>query len=157
MSQRISPGSFFRINLPCRKYAYGRILNNANYVFYDRFSDEELNDLEDLIKCNILFTIAVHNSAINSGRWLKIGMFELDETLMVLPMKFIQDRNNLEDIQSYNSNTGEILASNYNACIGLERASVWDPEHVESRLCDHLAGRPNVWVERQKIQNPLSE
>jgi hypothetical protein len=36
-------------------------------------------------------------------------------------------------------------------CSGLERAAVWDPEHVVDRLRDHAAGRPNQWVESLKI------
>lgn len=30
-------------------------------------------------------------------------------------------------------------------CAGLERTAVWDPEHLEDRLRDHRAGRPNRW------------
>jgi hypothetical protein len=28
-------------------------------------------------------------------------------------------------------------------CIGLERAAVWDPHHIEKRLLDAFMGRPN--------------
>ena len=35
-------------------------------------------------------------------------------------------------------------------CVGLERAAVWEPEHVEDRLRDHFAGRSNRWVESLK-------
>jgi len=36
-------------------------------------------------------------------------------------------------------------------CAGLEAAAVWEPEHVEDRLRDHFAGRPNKWVESLRI------
>jgi hypothetical protein len=31
-------------------------------------------------------------------------------------------------------------------CAGLERAAVWSASHVEDRLRDYRAGRPNKWV-----------
>ena len=31
-------------------------------------------------------------------------------------------------------------------CAGLERAAVWSASHVEDRLRDYRAGRPNTWV-----------
>jgi hypothetical protein len=37
-------------------------------------------------------------------------------------------------------------------CFGLERAAVWDPEHVVSRLDDHFAGRPNAWVDLMRLK-----
>jgi hypothetical protein len=37
--------------------------------------------------------------------------------------------------------------ADFERCVGLERAAVWDPEHVEDRLRDHRAGVPNKWVE----------
>jgi hypothetical protein len=39
------------------------------------------------------------------------------------------------------------------ACAGLERAEVWDPEHVEDRLRDHRAGRANKWVESLALKD----
>ena len=36
-------------------------------------------------------------------------------------------------------------------CEALESAAVWEPDHVEDRLRDHYAGRPNRWVESLRI------
>jgi len=36
--------------------------------------------------------------------------------------------------------------------MGLERAAVWGPSHVEDRLRDHYAGRKNKWVESLRIK-----
>ncbi|MEI7895193.1 MAG: hypothetical protein WCI05_19005, partial [Myxococcales bacterium] len=38
------------------------------------------------------------------------------------------------------------------ACVGLERAAVWSAEHVESRLSDQLAQRPNKWAEQAHLK-----
>ncbi|GGM57342.1 hypothetical protein GCM10011608_47820 [Micromonospora sonchi] len=32
-------------------------------------------------------------------------------------------------------------------CVGLERAAVWDAAHIEERLRDQHAGRPNPHLE----------
>jgi hypothetical protein len=32
-------------------------------------------------------------------------------------------------------------------CVGLERAAVWAHEHLESRIADAYAGRPNRFLE----------
>lgn len=34
---------------------------------------------------------------------------------------------------------------------GLERAAVWDPEHIQDRLRDHYMGRLNKWVKLLRI------
>jgi hypothetical protein len=39
---------------------------------------------------------------------------------------------------------------------GLEKAAVWDPEHVEDRIQDHFAGRPNIWLKSLQLR-PLSK
>lgn len=157
MSQKITPGSVFTIDLPCKKIAYGRILINGDYAFYDKFTEEPVDQIDDIVNQKILFIVAVHKSAINSGRWEKIGFVELDDSVKMLPMKFMQDPNNLELIQSYDPVTGKTARSNYESSVGLEKLAAWEANHVEERLCDHLAGRPNVWVERMKLKKPDSE
>jgi hypothetical protein len=37
-------------------------------------------------------------------------------------------------------------------CVGLERAAVWDAEHVTARLRDHYSGRPNAYLESMQLR-----
>jgi hypothetical protein len=150
--QKITVGSIIRFSLPCGKFGYGRILNNANYAFYDLITSEEEDNVVKIAECKILFIVAVYNDAINSGRWLKIGKIDLENDLLNLPLKFIQDTLNPSVFELYNPNTGEIRRAALQDCIGLERAAVWETFHVEERICDHYDDKTNKWVEKMKLK-----
>lgn len=150
--QQITVGSFFTVKLPCNKYGYGRILNNANYAFYDLFTTTEEADINNIINAKVLFIVSVYNDAINSGRWQKLGKMPLEENLMSLPMKFIQDPLDPNKFRLYDPNSGKMKDAERADCIGLEVAAVWEAYNVEERLCDHLAGKPNQWVEESRIK-----
>jgi hypothetical protein len=156
MRQQITPGSIFKIELPCKKIAYGRILEKANYAFYNYFTDNVEKDVSRIANSDVLFIVAVVKGAITSGRWEKIAKDDIPTALQVLPMKFIQNIKNPEIIELYDTNTGKISRSSYEECLGLDAASVWEAEHVEERLCDYLAGRPNESAESLKLQKPDS-
>ena len=47
---------------------------------------------------------------------------------------------------------GEVRPATREQCLGLERAAVWEPENIESRLADHYAGRPNAWADSLRLQ-----
>lgn len=148
--QQITVGSFFTIKLPCDKYGYGRILNNANYAFYDLFTSTEETDINNIVNSKVLFIVAVYNDAINSGRWPKISKQPLEDNLKILPMKFIQNILNPTQFELYDPNTGETKKAKKEDCIGLEVAAVWEAYNVEERLCDHIAGKPNQWIEKSR-------
>jgi hypothetical protein len=42
------------------------------------------------------------------------------------------------------------MDASYGECTSLERAAVWDTEHIEDRLEDYFNGRENKWVESLK-------
>lgn len=150
--QTITIGSFIQLKLPCNLYAYGRIITKSNCAFYNIFSETEIRDIGMLERKPVLFIVAVYNNAVNSGRWLKIGTLPLGQEFEVLPYKFMQDILNPSKVSLYNTRTGEITPSNMESCIGLEKAAVWEAEHIEERLCDHFHGRENEWVEELKLK-----
>lgn len=140
------------IPLSTGKYGYARILDNASYAVYDLVTEKVENDLHSIAEKPVLFIIAVYDYAVTSGRWEKLGKLPLEENLLVLPMKFIQDALQPDSYSLYDSNTGEIRDASKEECVGLERAAVWEPEHVESRIVDHYAGRSNVWVDQLQLK-----
>ncbi|SHN34378.1 immunity 26/phosphotriesterase HocA family protein [Chitinophaga sp. CF418] len=150
--QKITIGSIIRIKLPCHKYAYARILKNANYAIYDLITENEFEDINEIISKNILFIIAVYDKAVTSGRWPKIGNAALETTLDTLPMKFIQDPVDSSQFRLYDPNTGNMTKGQRKDCIDLEKAAVWEGEQVEERICDHYAGKPNRWVEQMRMK-----
>lgn len=136
-------GAIIELDLADGHYAYGRILADASFGFYDLYTVERVRDLEQIITRPILFIVAVNNGAVNAGRWVKIGKRPLPAALQQLPLKFIQDPLNLDRFELYDPLTGSITPALKEECAGLERCAVWDPSHVEERLRDYHAGRPN--------------
>ena len=68
-----------------------------------------------------------------------------------LPLKFIQDPIDETRFSIYEN--GAIPAATREQCRGLERASIWEPEHVEDRLRAHYAGNVNHIVELLKLRD----
>lgn len=149
---RRKEGAFFEIKLSNGKYAYGRILPKASYAFYDIYSYNALTDLRFIKNSDVIFICSVYNYAISKGIWKVIGFMDLEPSFEILPMQFIQDRLNYDQVSLYDPNTGNIKPTKRKDCIGLERASVWEPSHINDRLIDHFEGKPNDWVERLKLK-----
>ncbi len=149
---RIKEGAFFEIALTNGKFSYGRILGKANYAFYNIYSDSRITNI-DLIRNNkVIFNVGVYNDAITKNRWKTIGLTELEQGLKKIPLEFIQDDFELNQFEIYDPNTGDMRPAKKAECIGLERAAVWEPEHVEERIIDYFEGRPNKWFESLKIK-----
>ncbi|MGN6180428.1 MAG: immunity 26/phosphotriesterase HocA family protein [Mucilaginibacter sp.] len=145
-------GAFFEIALSNGKFSYGRILPKASYAFYNVYSDQRITDIKEIQEKEILFINSVYKFAITKGRWKQIGLLELESKLKILPLEFIQDPIDPQSFRIYNPNTGEMTQTTKEKCVDLERAAVWEPEHVEDRIIDHFEGRPNKWVEQLKLK-----
>src|SRR5258706_7325521 len=139
-------GAFIEIKLPNGKFSYGRILPKANYGFYEIYSDSKVSDIGEIERKKILFIVAVYKDAITKNRWKIIGTSPLEKTLLVLPLKFIQDELEPFYFEIYDPNSGNIRPAKKEECIGLERTAVWEPEHVEERIIDYFEKRPNKWL-----------
>lgn len=149
--QHITVGAFLEIDLGNGYYAYARILERVSYAFYDLHSSNKVTDLNSIASKPILFIVAVYRSAVNSGRWVKIGKKPLEKWFEVLPNQFVQDALHPERYSLYNPNSGVMTETDRENCIGLERAAVWEDVHVESRLKDHYANKPNIWVGQLRL------
>ena len=144
--QRITTGSILEINIENQYYVYAQILQNASCVFFDYKSPSPLNDFSILENKPILFIIAVYNDVITKGRWLKVGKLEIRKDFEILPLKFIQDAQHPDRFEFYNPNTGEITPTTKDKIKGLERAAVWDANHVEDRIKSHYLGTTSIWM-----------
>lgn len=144
----LNMGDLVKIDLGNGMLCFGRVLEEPLLAFYDLSVVSEPN-LKEVVSSPILFKICVMNHAITSGRWPIIGSLSLDEGLKK-PVKFFKQDPISKELCIY-INAEEIPAT-LAECDGLERAAVWDPEHVEDRLRDHYAGVPNQWVESLKIK-----
>lgn len=144
--QRITIGSILEINIDNQYYAYAQILDKSEYAIFDYKSEKQLKDLSILESKPILFMVGVYDNVVTKGHWLKVGKLEIRESLKVLPMQFIQDALHPNRFEFYNPNTGESTPATKEGIKNLERAAVWEANHVEDRIRDYYNGVPCIWL-----------
>lgn len=149
--QKETIGSIVEINIDGQYYVYAQILLGG-YAFFDYKSEKKLDDISSLEKREVLFIVSVYKNAVTQGRWEKVGKLSIREEMKILPNKFIQDPFDPNLVQKYNPNTGEITPSTRDEVKELERAAVWEAEHVESRIRDYYKGVPNIWVKQLALK-----
>jgi Immunity protein 26 len=145
--QRRVIGSVLKVVLDSGLHSYIRVLDKASVAVYDILTQEEIT-IDDIVNEKVIFIVAVYKNAITSGNWVKVGTLELEESLLDLPMQFIQDTLDGSIYSLYNPNTGTMTYTDKSNCVGLERASVWAAHHLEDRISDHFAGRECKWVKK---------
>ena len=150
MRQQRTLGAIVEILFEPGKKAYARILGEASFAFYDYVNTGKDVELAALIARPILFIVAVYNEAVTRGRWVKIGRLPLEPELQQLPLKFIQDALDETTFSLYDN--GTIRSATKADCVGLERAAVWEPEHVESRIADFYRGKANIWEQQMRLR-----
>jgi hypothetical protein len=141
--QRRTIGAVLRVPLDERSHAYAWALPEADFAFFDLRAESAV-PIEEVVRSLIAFRVAVHKSAWSTGRWKRVGNVEPPPEILAPVPTFIQDpisgRFSIYVL-------GDIRPATREQCLGLERCAVWEPEHVEDRLRDHFARRPNKWVE----------
>jgi hypothetical protein len=141
---RRKQGDILLIPLGNEEYGFGRVLPSVLYAFYDARSPPNFS-IDEIIGRPILFKVCVMDYAVKKGIWKVIGNAPLTEDLLIEPWFFKKDPIS-GVLTLYRDSTGEEIPATRNDCEKLERAAVWDPEHVADRLRDHFTGRPNKWV-----------
>ncbi len=127
---------------------FGRVLKGALFAFYD-LRDSEVPSLEKIVSSKIAFKVWVMNYAVTSGDWPVLGNVPLEPELVIEPLFFKKD-SITKALRTYRDSTQEEVSATREECEMLERASVWNPEHVVERLNAHFAGRRSIWVEHQR-------
>ncbi|MGE9795819.1 Imm26 family immunity protein [Acinetobacter baumannii] len=146
--QKFSIGALLQIDLKNGQYAFGRVVNKEETLFYDFFTDNISNlNLAEIYSAKELFRVSVMKYAITSGQWTVIDNKPIEADL-ALPNKYFMQDMITKEFSVYHQ--GHITPATYEDIKGLECAAVWEPEHVEDRLRDYFAGVPNIWVEDLK-------
>jgi hypothetical protein len=148
--QRWTRGAIVRISLGDQspRYAFAQMLDEPEYAFFDAFGDADVPP-SNLVERPVLFRLWVMRAGHSGGRWLKVTSGAVGDELAEPVARFKQDPIKPSVIRlTFNGEEGEPVS--VQQCEGLERAAVWEPEHVEDRLRDHLAQRPNKWVQSLK-------
>lgn len=153
------PGSVVKIPLDDNNVAFGLVLKEPLVAVFDRqFCIKEQPHSLALLNTPVAFIVMVMNYAITDGRWPVIDHVPIPEQLATAPRFCKQDiisgklsiYQEIEELAPHYERPATLME-----CVGLEKAAVWDPEHVEDRLRDHFAGRSNVWVEQLRIKPHL--
>ena len=122
-------GDVYAIPLPSGKFAFGRTFADGDIGIYEHIG----NNLTDLpSKENYQFIVGVYEDVLKSGNWLFVENrpFASEEDAWP-PPAFICDSLSGE-FSLYHK--GVITPSTKKQCWGLERAAVWDAEHVVDRI-----------------------
>lgn len=100
--------------------------------------------LDEAVRGPYAFLVWVHRSAVGSGRWPVVG--NAASSIMPAP-RFLKIDLIAEEVSFYRDGRilgGRVTLDDVDAH---EAAAVWDAEHVEGRLADFFAGRPNAHVQ----------
>jgi len=144
-----SPGAVFRVPAGPDDFAYGVMLSHFPYVaFYDKrvvFDDHgEASE-------SPMFTVVVAQAAYAKGGWGEPVRRLAVESLYPIPVFFWQSPVNKADCKIVEPVKHRITASPAD-CAGLESEAVWGARHVESRITDAYAGRPNIFAESLRVR-----
>jgi len=141
-------GDIVKIILEDGDFCFGHILEEPTVAFYD-IKVADMPHIEEIIKLPILFSLWVSKSAVRSGKWEVIGHQKLDIDSDQPRSFFTQDPIS-KNFFIYLYDDTEMPATK-EQCEGLERAAVWDANHVEDRLRDYYKGVPNKWFESLRL------
>ena len=150
--KRRKDGQVVCIDLGLGKRSYARVLHRPLFAFYDKqFYSDECQDMDEIVKSPIAFKVWVMDYVFKDYRWPVVGWMDLEPSLKEQPRFWKQDEYSGE-ISVYHR-IPELAplyerSSTFEEAEKLECAAVWDPEHVEDRLRDHFAGKPNKWVQQ---------
>ena len=142
-------GDIVEVPLSDGQSAYGRVLKSPLVAFYAIQAKAPL-PVDQIVAAPVAFKVYVVHSAVKSGRWKIVGHAPLEDVLQKSP-SFYKVDSITKQLSLYHH--GQTVPATVEQCEGLECAAVWSAEHVESRLTDFFAGRPNKWVEALSIKH----
>lgn len=149
--QRFEPGAVLRVDFDPPRHSYARMLSDHPYLAFYAGVHEQPVAPEQAVTEPVLFVLAVHDRAYQTGRWPRVGAVPLADAGVKIPEYFMQDMFNPAKCRIID-HLGNVRPARPEDCVGLERAAVWDAEHIEERLRDHHAGRPNPHLEHLRLK-----
>jgi hypothetical protein len=144
-----APGLMFKVDVGEDVFAHGVMLSHFPYMaFYDK---HVLFDEDGIASGPPMFVLVVAKAAYLKGHWGE-PIRQLDAAVLhPIPHFFWQSPVNKYDCKIVEPIKHRTTASP-NDCIGLESEAVWSATHVESRIADYCAGRPNVFAEALRVK-----
>lgn len=143
------PGAVFRVPAGDSAVAYAVMLEVFPYVaFYS--SDTTFPD-GGRPSTDPMFIVLVERSAYSRGAWGEpIERLQASE-LPPIPRFFWQSPVNKRDCKIVEPIKHRVAATP-EECLELEPEAVWAMPHIQSRILDSYAGRPNPFLESLKVR-----
>lgn len=143
-------GMVFRVPLrENNQYAYGQVATEVDNIFFDHVDTEgQWTPVEQILQKPVIFYVTVDQYVLKQELWEVLGVWPVDPQNTVFPDPFVWD----DIAKKYfimKSGVGDIPAT-IEDIQDRELLSSWGEWHVEDRLRDHFAGRPNYFVEEAK-------
>lgn len=130
MKRRPPVGDVVQIQLPSGKYAYGRILKDAQVAFYAATTDQPAQP--PIGDRDFVFTVGVYDDVVRSRDTPVVGHDpSLTEEEDWPPPACVKDPLT-GTYQIYHK--GILRDSSEQECVGLEPAAAWDRHHIVNRL-----------------------
>ncbi len=133
------PGRVYAIPLKDGSYAFAQICEGKDFAFFD-FKTFEIPSLDRIVQSKIAFRIPIGDSVPSDGHWQSLGVAPLDVKL-ALPERYLHRPVGSEQV--YIHVAGLSTLASLEQVKDLEVLAVWFLPHVEERLEDFFAGRPN--------------
>lgn len=142
---RQKPGQILRIPLGDGTFGYCQMVDKVRHVFFDHQDSGKNTDIDMVVSSKILFKCTVDSYVINKGYWEIIGNYPIRKDLTSYEPSF--NYNSLKNrYQIFKDGIGFVPAA-WEEIKDLEVFASWGHTHIEQRLRDHFAGRPNYDVE----------
>lgn len=144
-----SPGAVFKVPAGADEFAYGVMLSHFPYMaFYNKgvvFDDSGKASEPPM------FTVVVSKAAYAKGGWGEPVRHLALDSLLPIPVFFWQSPVNKADCKIVEPIKHRVTATPAD-CVGLESEAVWAARHIESRIADAYAGRPNIFAESLRVK-----
>jgi hypothetical protein len=149
MRVQFTPGALFRISAG-QEFACALMLAEFPYIaFYPADANFE-TDGEPISQP--LFVVAVTRGAYSTGKWGRPVRVLPPDKVIPIPRFFWQNVTGNGACRILDPVAHRTFTASPDECIGLERQAVWDDVHIESRIIDAYAGRPNIYAESLKVR-----
>src|SRR5215469_8468577 len=147
---RFTPGALFRISVK-DDHAYALMLASPGYV---AFYGADVDFTEEGGPAGPPLFVVIVTDPTYSGR-------KLGKPMRIVPAgefppipKFFRQSATGGECRIINRDAGQIVSAWPKDCIGLEQEAAWAADHIESRILDAYAGRPNLFAEALKSRLP---
>jgi hypothetical protein len=146
---KFEPGDVYAVALKGGGFAFGVVCEGNDFAFFDHRADTPVAP-ENLLNCALVFRVPVAKDAPKMGKWMHVGKIPLYGEY-AKPGKYLHKPIGSEQCFIYSA--GNEVPARFEEAKDLEVLSTWFSFHIEERLEDFFAGRPNAYVDA--IRNHL--